>query len=92
MEIQRAFEITGQCVRNRMAFIMGDDYVPLPDCSLAEMLEANELVSKDNEGKGSFHMVVDPRGIAASYAFEHYGRDPHELLEAVGFQLNTAET
>ncbi|WP_438029122.1 hypothetical protein [Sorangium sp. So ce233] len=103
MDLERAKEITAQCLRNRMQFILGSEngsYVPLPDCSLEEMLVANRLVEEANakasseakpdaNGKMSYqvHMVVDPRGIAASYAFERFGKNPHDYLEAIGLRL-----
>lgn len=103
MDLERAKEITRQCLRNRTQFILGSEdgsYVPLPDCSLEEMLVANRLVQESNakasseakpgpDGKTSYkiQMVVDPRGIAASYAFEQYGKNPHDYLEAIGLRL-----
>ncbi|XXX79267.1 hypothetical protein WMF30_10880 [Sorangium sp. So ce134] len=103
MDLERAKEITAQCLRNRMQFILGSEdgtYVPLPDCSLEEMLVANRLVAEHDEAmskvavpdadgktRRTMHMTVDPRGIAASYAFEKYRKDPHAYLEAIGLRL-----
>ena len=92
MNFERAKEITGQCVRSSMSVVLGPEYQPLPDCTLAEMLEANALVAANrttNHGNGhsTSLMTVDPRGIALHYAFEHYNRDPMEMLEALGFTL-----
>lgn len=93
MDFERAKEINLAILKNRMAITMGEPFVPLPDVSLAEMLEATAIVDKQNEeamkqpGEHTITMVCDPRGIAASYAFEHYGRSPQRLLEAVGFEI-----
>jgi len=103
MDLDRAKAITAQCLRNRVQFVLGseDGYVPLPECTLEEMLLANRLVGEasekarceakpDADGVTRYQvsMTVDPRGIAASYAFEQYGRDPHAFLEAVGLRLS----
>lgn len=93
MPPDRALDLCRQCVRNRMAIIMGEEYIPLPEASLAELLEACRIVGElepvpDERGGKRIPMTVDPRALAASYAFEHYGRDPYDLLEAVGFRVN----
>lgn len=65
----------------------------LPDCTLAEMLEAMQIVEEEGKGQTgarTIRMTVDPRQIAALYALEHYG-GPHELLEALGFELSGEE-
>src|SRR5581483_8384214 len=84
MEPERAIEITAACVKSAMSRILGEserDYVPLPDVSLEEMLVANRMVeemnrtaheSRDADGGYQIRMMVDPRGIAAQYAFECY--------------------
>lgn len=100
MDIERAREITAACVRNAMSRVIGPEYVPLPECELEEMLVANRLVREANERaqveakpdadgvtRYKTSMTVDPRGIAAAYAFEKYWQDPEALLEAVGFRL-----
>lgn len=94
MDLERAKEINTAIVRNRMAVIMGEDWVPLPDVSLAEMLEATELVKRNQttinaDGSKTLHVISDPRGIAASYAFEQFGRNPKAFLEAVGYEIRS---
>lgn len=95
MSIERALEITAQCVRNRVSITLGDDYEPLPAVSLHDMLEANRLVRDAgtvNNGDGTYTVrtTCDQRALAASYAFEQYGRSPAALLEAVGYALKPA--
>ncbi len=89
MDIERAKEIAAACIKNRAAIAMGQDYIPLPDCTLAEMLEANEMMANHNEqpdedGRTTIYAHCAPRGIAASYAYEQYGSDLMELAAAVG--------
>ena len=99
MDLDRAKEINSAILRNRMAITMGETYAPLPDVSLAEMLEATAIVEKQNDEAlkqidgqtKTITMICDPRGIAASYAFEQYDRNPHRLLEAVGFEVRNNE-
>lgn len=92
MTLEEATAINAQLVRNRFAILMGEEYVPLPDCSLEEMLQATRMVreagpERQEDGKTRRYATVDPRGIAASYAFEKYGRNPGNLLEALGFEF-----
>jgi hypothetical protein len=89
MTIEAAREIVRACVRNRMAISMGTEVPPLPQVSLAEMLEANRIVEEareyiDAEGVKRIMMIVDPRGIAASYALEQYG-GMEGVLGAIGY-------
>lgn len=85
MTPERAREITAACVRNAMSRnIPGQPYVPLPAVSLEELLLANRLMQEDKSYNG---MMVDPRGLAAAYAFEQYRRSPEALLNAVGLTL-----
>ena len=97
MDIEKAREITRRCVESSMSVVMGGPYVDLPaDCTLEEMLEANRLVSENRETPGedgatNVAMTVDPRGIALHYAFEHYEKDPREVLRALGFELKDEE-
>lgn len=65
MTIERAREINAGIVRNRMAVIMGEDWVPLPMVSFAELLEATELISQNQEtvnadGTKTLHIIADP--------------------------------
>lgn len=90
LDLARAKKITAACVRNRTSLV-SDQYVPLPECSLANMLAANEIVrlhgcETSADGGTTLYVHCDPRALAASYAFEQYGRDPVALLEAVGFE------
>lgn len=104
MDLKRAQQVTAQCVRSCMVHVLGGELVPLPDCSLEEMLQANRLVQENNkassesakpgaDGKHSYSidMVVDPRMLAAVYAFERYGRSPVELLGALGIQVDVQD-
>lgn len=92
MDIERAKEITYGCVRTAFARTVGDERVPLPDCSLEEMLIANRLVQElgsepNGDGTSRMRMTVDPRGIALDYAFEQFGSDPVNMLEQLGFSV-----
>ena len=64
----------------------------LPECSLAEMLEAMAIVNRENDvqrsqpGPRTMRMTVADRQIAALYALEQYG-GPEELIEALGFEF-----
>jgi hypothetical protein len=92
MTVERARGITAACLRTCIATTMGDEYVPLPDCSLIEMLQANAIIGadrgrKNEDGSTTILMNCDPRIIAAHYAFEQYGRSPHDLLEAIGLRI-----
>lgn len=68
----------------------------LPDCTLAEMLEAMSIIrgEKDEQrsqpGPREIKMTVADRQVAALYALEQYG-GPEELLEALGFELQADE-
>lgn len=99
MDIERAKGITAACVATCVAPVVGRPRVPLPRCSLADMLEANRIVGElpeerknNGDGTGSFilRMRVDPHLIAAHYALESYGGEPGALLKAVGFELQVA--
>lgn len=96
MDLERAKQITSACVISKysaMGIYMDgqpEEYVPLPDCSLEEMLIANRLVSEsqsNREGERTIQMVVDPRGIAALYTREKYNHDLDDVLEAMGWEL-----
>jgi hypothetical protein len=96
MTFKRAREITEACVRTCFATTMGEKYVPLPTCSLVEMLQANEIVAADRgldngDGTRTTLMNCAPRIIAAHYAFEQYGKDPRQLLEALGIVINVVD-
>ncbi len=95
MDIERAKEITSACVHTITARMLHGKVVPLPKCSLEEMLLANRLVNEMPEkrvdnGNGSITTTVrvrcDPRIVALHYAFEHYESDPCVMLEALGFK------
>ena len=98
MTIEEAREITAavfaHCVHHLMAR-PGDKQPPLPDCSLADMLDANRMVTDgppervmgdDGKMRTRIPMTVDPRSIAAHYALANWG-GPAGLLDALGFQL-----
>jgi hypothetical protein len=94
MSRERAEEINGAIVRSAGALVIDGERIPLPKCSLEEMLVATRLVSKSEEidnGDGTRTLMisirVDPRMIAALYAFEQYDSDPRALLAALGFRL-----
>ena len=95
MSIERALEITGACVRTAAALVIDGERVPLPKCSLEEMLVANRMVehhkeppvTRDGVTTTKLHMHVAPGLLAAHYAFEQYDSDPHALLGALGFRL-----
>jgi hypothetical protein len=96
MTVERAREITAACVRTCFATTIGEEYVPLPTCSLLEMLQANEIVAADrglDNGDGTRTILVNcaPRIIAVHYAFEQYGQDPSALLEALGIETNEVD-
>jgi hypothetical protein len=90
MDAHRARELTGGCVVSVLSTIFGPKYVPLPEVQLHELLEANRIVeamspTENGDGTKTLHQVVDPRCVALHYAFEHYGRSPKAMLEALGF-------
>jgi hypothetical protein len=97
MSIERALEITGACVRTASSLIINDERVPLPKCSLEEMLIANRMVeahreepvTKDGVTTTTLHMHVAPGLLAAHYAFEQHDSDPRALLAALGFRLTS---
>lgn len=104
MDLERAKEITAQCVANCMVYVLGGEFKPLPDCSLEEMLEANRVVAENNtrERDGatpgpdgvtrySIQVAVDPRLLALSYAFERYGRNPIDMLGALGIDAKPTD-
>ncbi len=105
MDLGLAKEITAQCVANCMVYVLGGEFKPLPDCSLGEMLEANRLVTENNakeresatpgpDGVTSYsiQVAVDPRLLALSYAFERYGRNPIDMLGALGIEAKPTES
>lgn len=78
MTLERAKEINGKLIACYMG-VSSTEIVPqMPDCSLAEMLEAQVIIEAENrrqeakEGKQEIHMVVADRGIAAMYALSNY--------------------
>lgn len=96
MDLERAKQITSACVKSKysaMGIYMDgqpEEYVPLPDCTLEEMLIANRLVSESQAnatGARTIQMTVDPRGIAALYTREKYDHDLDDILEAMGWEL-----
>jgi hypothetical protein len=92
MDMATAERITAACLRTCYSTMFGGEYVPLPDCSLIEMLQANAIIGADRgrpneDGSTTILMNCDPRIIAAHYAFEQYWRDPHDLLEAIGLRI-----
>ena len=88
-------EIAGACTRNAMA----RNGFPVEDCDLPNVLlktmlsacEAKGLEEVLPNGMTRFSTVVAPRGLALSYAFEHYGKDPEWLLEALGYELTDGD-
>lgn len=100
MDIERAEEIR-VAVYGRAMHHMGfrEDWCreTLPECTLAEMLEAMAIVrgEKDKQrsepGPREIKMTVADRQIAALYALEHYG-GPEELLTALGFEGTFVES
>lgn len=70
---------------------MGMEYVPLPKASLAELLEANEIVEAQPperiNGGVRLRTHCDPRIVALHYAFEHYERNPYVMLNQLGFEI-----
>lgn len=99
MSIARALEITGACVRTAAALEIDGERIPLPKCSLEEMLVANRMVeghkeppvTKDGKTTTKLYMHVAPRLLAAHYALEQYDGDPRMLLAALGFQLTNSQ-
>ncbi len=97
MTLERALEITGACVRVATALLIDGERIPLPDCSLEEMLVANRMVeahkeepvTKDGVTTTALHMHVAPRAVAAFYALQQYDNDPRALLGALGFNLTS---
>jgi len=97
MSIERALEITSACVRTAAALVIDGERIPLPKCSLEEMLVANRMVeahkeqpvTKDGKTTTTLHMHVAPRLLAAHYALEEHDNDPRELLAALGFRATT---
>lgn len=94
MNLEEAKQIVAQCVRNRFALMTGENPCPsLPDCSLEEMLLANRMVreagpKQNPDGSTNWQTTVEPRGLAASYTLQHYGANPFDALEAMGFLLS----
>lgn len=95
MPVERAREITAACVRAASYRIYGggteQEAPKLPDCSLADMLEANAIMAgpagkTQTEIGYTLTCVLDPRMTAALYALEHYDNDPLALLEALGYE------
>lgn len=98
MTRERAEEINAAIVRSAAALAIDGERIPLPKCSLEEMLVATRTVSKGEEtvnadGSRSYTvtMRVDPRMIAALYALENYESDPRVLLGALGFEATADE-
>ncbi len=96
MDSERAEEIRSAVygrAMHRMGFREEWCRETLPECTLAEMLEAMRIVEaegKNQSGARTIRMTVDDRQIAALYALEHYG-GPEELLDALGFELSDEE-
>ncbi len=95
MSLEKAHEINAGCCKTVFALMMENKLVPLPkDYSLEEMLIASRLVAEapgKDEGNGmrSYTTHVDPRALALHYAYDHFGSSPLELLEALGFKVET---
>lgn len=97
MTLAKAREITAACVRSKYSAMgifadeQSEEYVPLPDVSLEEMLAANRIVeaagATPEDGGRSLQIVIDPRGLAALYTREHYHHSPEDALAAMGWQL-----
>jgi len=95
MNLDRAKELTAACVNAYMPIILGGERKPLPDVPLADLLEANRVVSdapreqrEDEEGRTVTVLLttVDDRLVAAMYALQHCG-GPGRLLDALGYSV-----
>ena len=91
MNLVEARNITVACVESSFTKTTGDDYVDLPECSLEDMLAANRIV-KSEKWANEVPLTVDPRGLALLYAFEQYGKNPTDLLEALGIDLDVGSS
>lgn len=94
MTIEEAKEINRQIVESslsRQGFERYEGALLPKGCSLAELLEATRIMTNYQEvrpdGSTSIYMHVNPRWIAAQYAFEHYSQNPYRLLEALGYEV-----
>lgn len=92
MSLERAIEINRGIQASTMARLVHGEHKPLPKCSLEELCAATRIVTAHRQTGGSgVGMTTDPRGIAAMYAFEHFGCDPHNLLSALGFHISQGD-
>lgn len=92
MDSDRAKDLTAGCIRTVFAVMAGDDYIPLPEASLAELLEAHEIVSglpreRTENGTWKLRTHCDPRVIALHYAFENYGRSLYTMANQLGYEI-----
>lgn len=75
MSLERALEIHGRMVSHHLADqgVPGQEPESLVEFSLAELLEAKDLVSRaSNLGGGVHRLIVDDRLLAALYVVHHY--------------------
>jgi hypothetical protein len=92
MELEKALEINGQLARVAIGGRIGDK-VTIPDYSLAEMIQARDIVAGYNKTRTDkvFSIICDDRIIAAIYTLKWYkaesGEDITPILVADGKAL-----
>ena len=81
MEQAEAEKIAQACFTACWSTMFERKSIPLPECTLREMLAANEMARR--AGKP----CVADRGLAAIYAYQQFG-DIETLLSVIGYAID----